>query len=684
MPSDGKASAEADGDTENSDDETISKEDVAQFWDRYYSDTVAELREFGLSAVEVDHSDIVTWSPDLADDLITHPSETMDLLRRGLVYAADYPDSKPEIRISGKPNRVSIRDLRDEHMGELVTLRGVISQASEVKVQMDKAVFECKMCSTFSEIHQYKADELAEPKECDSCGWKTPHAIVEEMCETSDVQHLRIQESPDELRAGETPEYIDTEVYGDLCHRVSPGDRITVIGTVRLEKGLDSRQASLRLDTNNIEPRETDIDSVELDTEDKERIRKESDRDDIEDALVESFAPSIYGYETEKRALLYQMFGAPLKKLADGTEKRGDIHILLCGDPGTAKSQLIEYAHEVAPRSVHTSAKNATGVGLTASAEQDDFGDSTEWTIKPGALPMADKGLIGVDELDKTGREERGALHEALEQQKVSYSKAGKTGQFRARCSLLAAANPSEGRFDEHMGIVEQVDLEPALMSRFDLIFPVYDKPDEEFDSELGDHILDSVREAQGDKEDVVAPEYPPEFLRKYISYARRNVEPALTDEAHDKLREWWVSLRQEGDNPDAVPATPRQLEAAERLAEASARVRLKDEITENDAERAIGILMSSLLRVGRDPETGEFDIDVIESGTTQTQRERVRSIEQVVEQLTEEGSAPIDEVVDVCISEEIATEDEVYEWIDSQKRQGEAMEPTKGEVRLV
>jgi replicative DNA helicase Mcm len=298
---------------------------------------------------------------------------------------------------------------------------------------------------------------------------------------------------------------------------------------------------------------------------------------------------------------------------------------------------------------------------------------------------MADKGLIAVDELDKTDKESRGALHEALEQQQVSYSKAGKTGQFRARCSLLAAANPSEGRFDEYDSVVSQVDLEPPLISRFDLIFTVTDEADEESDRELAEHILDSIREAQTGEYDVTEPEYDTGFLRKYISYARRKIEPSLTDEAYRELAEWYVDFRNSTDSEtDTIPATARQLEAAERLAEASARTRLSDEVTKKDVDNAIGLLMSSLLRVGRDPETGNFDADILESGISQSQRERKRTFEQIVRELTENGSAPIDDIIEACEDEGIMSEQDVYDEIDDRKRRGDMMEPAQDEVRLI
>jgi replicative DNA helicase Mcm len=656
---------------------------LEEFAHRYYKEDIQQTDAYNEPSLAVEYSDIVAFDPELADALEEEPIRILDALFDAINRVTD--EAEPEPRIAGTPNETPIREIRNEHLGTLVSVDGIISQASEVKAQIDEAVFKCAICGTLNEITQY-SDELREPDNCPNCDRKTPHDLRTGMSEWRDVQHLRIQESPDDLRAGETPTYIDTEVFGELCHRVAPGDRVSVVGVVREEKYPEVRQMSLRLETNNIVSRETDMDSVELSDEDRERIREVAEQKNIEDALVRSFAPSIHGYETEKRAMLYQLFGAPIKHLSDGTRKRGDAHILLIGDPGVGKSQLIEYAHEVAPRSVHTSAKNATGVGLTATAEQDDFGDSTEWTIKPGALPMADKGLIAVDELDKTTPEARGALHEALEQQQVSYSKANKTGQFKARCSLIAAANPKHGRFDRFEGVVEQVDLEPALLSRFDMIFPLMDEPDEASDTELGEHILETIHDSQDDGRDGghASPEYSPEFLRKYISYARRKVDPVLSEDAKQHLNEWWVSLRNENNDGDAIPATPRQLEAAERLAEASARVRLSETVVVEDAQRATAILMSSLLQVGRDPDTGDFDIDVIESGVSSSQRSQINDLKEVIQEVSEDGSADESEVAELCEELDIMSSEKAHERIGTLATEGELVRPTRGEVRLV
>ncbi|WP_181687052.1 LAGLIDADG family homing endonuclease [Halorhabdus salina] len=349
---------------------------------------------------------------------------------------------------------------------------------------------------------------------------------------------------------------------------------------------------------------------------------------------------------------------------------------------------------------------NFVGNGLvthnTAAAVRDDFGDGQQWTLEAGALVLADRGIAAVDELDKMRSEDRSAMHEALEQQSISISKAGINATLKSRCSLLGAANPKYGRFDQYEPIGEQIDLEPALISRFDLIFTVTDEPDEEKDAELAEHILrtnyagelnthreqnstpDYSAEEVDNVTDTVAPEIDPELLRKYVAYAKRSCFPTMTEEAKAAIRDFYVELRTKGSGEDApVPVTARKLEALVRLAEASARVRLSDTVEEADAERVIGIVRSSLEDIGIDPETGELDADVVETGTSKSQRDRIKNIRGIISDIEEEydEGAPVDVVIERA--EEVGMEASKAEHeIEKLKQQGEVYEPRNDHLR--
>ncbi|WP_380681722.1 LAGLIDADG family homing endonuclease [Salinigranum sp. GCM10025319] len=366
-------------------------------------------------------------------------------------------------------------------------------------------------------------------------------------------------------------------------------------------------------------------------------------------------------------------------------------------------SQLLSYIRHIAPRSVYTSGKGSCSAGLTAAAVRDDFGDGQQWTLEAGALVLADQGIAAVDELDKMRSEDRSAMHEALEQQSISISKAGINATLKSRCSLLGAANPKYGRFDQYEPIGEQIDLEPALISRFDLIFTVTDKPDEEKDGRLADHILQTnyagelntqrtrMTNSNFTQEEVdaateeVEPAIDPDLLRKYIAHAKRNCYPTMTEEARAAIREFYVDLRARGADEDApVPVTARKLEALVRLAEASARVRLSDTVEAQDAERVIEIVRSCLEAIGVDPETGEFDVDMVEAGTSKSQRDRIKNLRQLISTLEEEfeEGAPVDEVLDRAESELGLDRAKAESEIEKLRRKGEVYEPRQDHLR--
>ncbi|HJK49241.1 MAG TPA: minichromosome maintenance protein MCM, partial [Methanocorpusculum sp.] len=376
---------------------------------------------------------------------------------------------------------------------------------------------------------------------------------------------------------------------------------------------------------------------------------------------------------------------------------------LLVGDPGIAKSQLLRYVIKLAPRGIYTSGKSASSAGLTAAAVKDDLGDG-RWTLEAGALVLADKGIAAVDEMDKMQKDDRSSLHEAMEQQSISVAKAGINATLRTRCSLLGAANPKLGRFDEFTNISEQVNMPPSLLSRFDLIFIMKDKPDAVRDLNIANHILKSHMAGEkimhhkkhpipgADDEYFkrelapVMPEIDAVLLRKYLAYAKRNCFPMLTDEAKDILVQYYQSLRGVAiDSDKPVPVTARQLEALVRLAEASARVRLSDEISVDDAKRVVKIVDTCLRQVAYDPATGQIDIDKVATGISKSSRDMTRVLRETIKILSEGGgSAKLDKVIDTMVSQHHYGKEEVEKLLDRLKRQGDIITPRNDTVKLL
>jgi replicative DNA helicase Mcm len=671
------------------------KERWEEFYRRYYKNEIGKIAQGEKTSLVVDYGHVEQYDPDLADDLSLHPENFTGAAEDALAdfdIAADVSLESARVRFSGFYPKTGIRSIRSDDVNKLIAVEGIVRKATEVRPKVLEAAFECQRCGTLTTVEQ-DGQEFSEPHQCRGCERQGPFRLLENQSEFVDAQKLRVQESPEGLRGGQTPQKIDVNIEGDITGEVSPGDRVTATGILRAIPDDGSTTFEVFIEGNNVEIEDQDFEDFEITEDDEEAIRELAASHNLYEHIRNSFAPSIYGYETEKLAMILQLFAGVKKDLPDGTRIRGDMHILLIGDPGTGKSQLLQYAQKIAPRGIYTSGKGATSAGLTAAAVQDDFGDG-KWTLEAGALVLADKGIACVDEVDKMDQNDRSALHEALEQQQVSIAKAGINATLKSRCSLLGAANPKYGRFDEYEGIAEQIDLEPALISRFDLIFTVTDNPSEEEDADIAQHILQtnyagevaaSGEDAEGEM-DEIDPDIDPELLRKYVAYARRECNPTMTDEARDRIEEFYVSLRTQGGEGGAVPVTARKLEALVRLAESSARVRISDKVEAEDAERAIEVTKASLDQVGRDPETGEFDIDVIESGTSQTQRDRIKGIKEVISTVcddSDDGKAPMDEIIALAEEHDMSP-DKAREEIDSLRRRGELIEPEKDHFRLV
>jgi replicative DNA helicase Mcm len=558
---------------------------------------------------------------------------------------------------------IPIRELRAEHIGKLILVSGMIRKATEVRPELMVAAFQCQRCAETTRVVQEEG-KYTEPFECgnDVCSRKGPFKLLQAESNFTDVEKLRIQEDASDLRGGQMQQTLDAKVYGDLTGQISPGDHVKVTGILRsYQRSTQHGKATvfdLVLDVNSFEIREKGFDEIEITKEDVEKIKELSKDADIYNKIIKSIAPTIYGYDDVKESLALQQFGGLAKELPDGTKLRGDIHMLLVGDPGVAKSQLLRYQKTLAPRGIYTSGKSSTSAGLTATAVKDDFGEG-RWTLEAGALVLADMGLACVDELDKMEDEDRSSMHEAMEQQTITVAKAGMLTTLKSRCALLGAANPKYGRFDRYEPIAKQINMAPTLLSRFDLIFILMDEPLSSRDAAISSHIFRTHRagemklkkqkvtnsgitdEQVNEAMKTIQPEISSDLLRKYISYSRMNVFPIFDQEAESTLINYYLNLRKMGEQPETpLPVTARQLEALIRLGEASARVRLSSIVTQEDARRVIKIVMSSLRQVATDPDTGKLDADIINTGIGRSQRDRIKIVRNMIRERN--GSGPI------------------------------------------
>ena len=661
-------------------------------------------------SLKIRFSDIDKFDPDFAEELMENPEQSLEAARAAMLeldLPMDVYMDRAHVRIAELPRHFKTRELRSDHIGKLLAIDGLVRTATEVRPKIVSAAFQCQRCgfTFFKEQTGNKFEDQNLKCMNQACDRGGPFKLMLAQSKFVDAQKIRVQESPEELRGGQQPQTLDVELEDDLAGKIFPGDRVIVNGILKSYQRSNPQQGkSTYFDLFHkgisVEMKDQEFEEIDISQDDEEMIMAMSRDPEIYENIRKSIAPSIYGYEDVKEALALQLVSGFEKNLPDGARIRGDIHILLVGDPGIAKSQLLRYMIKISPRGIYTSGKSSTSAGLTATAVKDELGDG-RWTIEAGALVLADKGIAAIDEMDKMNNEDKSALHEAMEQQTISVAKAGVMATLKSRCSLLAAANPKLGRFDKYEPIAPQINLTPALMSRFDLIFVLTDDPDTKRDSAIAQHILKSnyagelvTQKAwnpdisQDDIDNaltVIMPAIEPELLRKYVAYARKNIFPTLTDEAKEYFLKYYVGLRTQGqDSNKPVPVTARQLEALIRLGEASARLRLSDKVTLADAQRVVKILEACLRKVGVDPETGFLDADIIASGTTKSTRDRIKSVIDIIKDMIKEnqGAAPRDDVLDRA--KELGIErSKAEEIIDRMRRDGEIFEPTPGMLRM-
>lgn len=555
-----------------------------------------------------------------------------------------------------------IGKLRTKDVGKLVCIEGIISLSGTVKPLVNKALFRCTSCNETNQVIHTK-DQMRYPSICSNseCGNSSASnfELVKEKSESVDFQKVNIKEPPEEAEGN--PERLLCNLFSNEAGETIVSERVKLIGVLkgdleRTSTGLiKSPVMDKYLHVISVQKEQEDFEDLEPTEEEEKKIDKLSNNPDIYKIIQNKICPSLKGYDKIKEAITLQLFSGVTKKLDGGkTHLRGDIHILIVGDPALGKSQLLKFVGEITPRGTFSSGKGSTGAGLTASAVEEDIGDGKEWIIKAGTLALADGGIACIDEFDKMSQNDRDSIHEALAQQTISVDKAGMKATLNSRCAVLASSNPEEERFVPDLEEYEQIGLEPALRSRFDLIFTVKDQVDEEKDRKLAQHIMDSHREKEETEEEI--PDISHEMFKKYIAYARKNCEPKLTDQAEKILNDYYIELRKESDER-RVSVTVRTLQGLIRLAEASAKVRLSEKVRGEDANRAKRLMEMSLNDAMRDGE-GNLDADIKETSSTAKQRQKrtkgkknirqiVREIEKEETERSEKGEAHKEEIIE-------------------------------------
>ncbi|XP_031848568.1 DNA replication licensing factor Mcm2 [Nomia melanderi] len=511
------------------------------------------------------------------------------------------------VRISELPLIEEIRTFRKLHLNQLVRTLGVVTATTGVLPQLSVVKYDCTKCGYVLGPFVQNQNAEVKPGSCPECQSIGPFMINMEQTIYRNYQKITIQESPGKIPAGRIPRSKECILLSDLCDRCKPGDEVdvTAIYTNNYDGSLNTEQGfpvfATVLLANHLQVKDSKEIVESLTEEDISSIISLSKDHRIFDRIVTSIAPSIYGHEYTKRALALAIFGGESKNPGNKHKVRGDINVLMCGDPGTAKSQFLKYIEKIAPRTVFTTGQGASAVGLTAFVRKSPT--TREWTLEAGALVLADHGICLIDEFDKMNDQDRTSIHEAMEQQSISISKVGIVASLHARCSVIAASNPIGGRYDASMTFSDNVDLSEPILSRFDILCVVKDEIDPMQDRHLAKFVVNSHIRHHPTNADKTIPEdnthdmsISQDLLRKYIVYAKQNVHPKLTNINQDKVAKLYSQLRQESLATGSLPITVRHIESIIRMAEASAKIHLRDHVQENDINIAIRMMLDSFI----------------------------------------------------------------------------------------
>ena len=642
--------------------------------------------------------ELQAFDPEFAEDVLIDPRNIIDNGRDTLteICRERGEDIDCLLRVGELPkdSRRDLRDVGSRDIGKLRSAEVIVTKISEIKPRIHRAVFQCEACGHTVEKIQDNERELKEPLRCPEetgCGelagrsGGTRFILVMNVSRMVNNQWIEVQEVPENVPSGAQPSRAHVLVEGELVNKHLPGQRVIInmIPVVHSEVKRNKKTPMFDIIYHLVssEHESTPFTEIKISDEDREAILDVGSRPDLLQLMQRSIAPSIYAtgvVHYVKRSLALQLFGGVSRVNKDATRSRGDVHILLMGDPGVAKSQLLNYMSKLSPRGMFATGGGVSGAGLTAAAVRDDFGGGGRFALEAGILPLSDRGMAAIDEFDKISEEDRRTMHPAMEQQRLDVSKGGVKATLNTRCAVLAAANPIRGRFTKRganesvMHSFNETGLPPALASRFDIIWMLRDEVRVDDDERIGRHILEirtqgiseskideamelDLREADEgliyDKGVDGSEHLTVEFLRKFIAYAKRNIHPDLNTDAKALILDYYTKERQsfgrdeqQYAETEVIPITPRALEGLIRLTEAHARMHLREIATADDAKMAMAIF-----RHWRE-EAGIEDESELMSGVSVSQRNAGNVVRAVLRELcTDKGVAELTNILNRC-----------------------------------
>jgi len=678
---------------------------LIDFLRNYYREEIGELAQRYPSeqkSLEVTYSDLFTADRDAAEDYLEKPEQIQQYLDEALRLfdlPADVDLGNAHVRVVGLPEDQTFYPGHfspTKHAGEQIAVRGEVVMASEVRPRVTEAAFECRRCGTMSYIAQ-SDDGFQEPHECQGCERQGPFDINHDQSEFVDSQALRVQEPPSV--AGGSGSDITVTLEDDLADVADIGDTVIVPGTLHLKQRTQGQQKmpdfDAYLDASAVELIESDKRDLDITAEERQRIQSLANGAEGHplELAADSISTKILGYEHIKKALVLAMVGGHRVTGGDESADRGNFHLLLLGDPGTAKSKMGSRAESIAPRSVGISGKNVTEAGITATAVRDEINDG-QWTLDPGAFVKANGGLTWIDELDDMDPEVRASMLEPMSQQSIHVSKAGINAKLSTQTAVVAAGNPKYGRFDPYEPIAQQFEFDSALLSRFDLIFTLSDQPDPGEDRKVIRHMSehretakrlevdpDSVSDEEREK---AQPPVPSELLTKWIALAKQQPAPITKDpDVRADKEEAFASLRAANgyDEDSPIPVTYRKWEAVMRIAEAAAKFELSEWITERHFEIAMSLIGRSMQDYGKD-EDGNLDADVVEVGQSKKTTDHTKLVEEVMREDVGREETEREELVELCRERDPdVSEKNIFDALQNLLDRGVAVEPTANQT---
>ncbi|MFW9895690.1 MAG: minichromosome maintenance protein MCM [Candidatus Thorarchaeota archaeon] len=651
------------------------------------------------------YEDLLAFDPQIADKLKIDPETVLEdaieafktiLKFQGVVLTNQNYFVRVTTNDKKCPLYIPLRGLRAKNIDNFVWSNGILIRSSTIRPKLIKATFQCSICGSKFDVVQLTS-KIRWPNFCSNqrCKAKTQSdfRLFSKSSEFIDWQSIMIQEIPEDLPPGRIPRSVQAILTHDLVDSVKPGDRIQVMGIFKsvLAHSTQSYNSTLFrtfIDVNFIDPEDKSEQITDLSKEDKKRIEELSNQPMIQKKIARSISPSIYGRDQLKMACALSLFGGTRRKKPGGGYKRGDLHFLVVGDPGTGKSEILKGTVDVSPRGLYTSGKGSTGVGLTAAVIRES--ETGQMNLEAGVVVLANGGIAAIDEFDKMDTTDRSALHEAMEQQTVSIAKAGIVATLKAQTAIIAAANPYSGRYDRYKTPTQNIRLPPSLLSRFDLIFVVVDRPNSSEDAQMAEFILRNamIKPEEGfDENGEISPPIAKELLKKYIKHARRTCHPVLSDEAKERIKDFYLELRGQYDSEDAIISIlARNLDALVRLSEAYAKMALRDKVIKEDVEEIMKLFKRYLKDTGYDETSGKIDMDRIFVGQSRSNLNRLEALMNRLKEIFEENSwKPLEKVnvIQILDLEEKLDKKFIENAIEELMKEGTLYEPKSGFIRF-